>query len=145
MRVAISRTLPTCGSDPRRDESRRRLLHVAIHSALAHLIVLDLDEGVVPAFGANGEARDAERARKGARSRCCRRLSQADAREEGVGGGKHLRRWPVTTIEVPHQVIVRPKQRSWRRRWTLVEHLLHPLLLLERVQRIATEAKANGP
>src|SRR5579872_5725139 len=104
------------------------LLHVPIHPALAHLISLDFDEGVMPALRAHAKTRRSQRARESPRSRFRLRLRETDAREEVVGRGEHLRRRSMTAIEVPHcrMSFGRSEALGRRRRLAFVQDVLHP-------------------
>src|SRR5947209_17109221 len=121
------------------------LLDVSIHAALAHLVGLDLDECVVPAFSTHTQLRQAERAGEGASPRLGFDLREAYAWKERIGSGEDLRRRSMAAIEVPHSLFVRQTDYSRRRRRTLIHHLLHPFDLLERMERVATEAHPNRP
>src|SRR5262249_10621556 len=112
-----ARVLPGAATSVRRFERVRRVvravqldeepLDVPVHSTLPHLVGLDLDEGVVAAFGARPELHDAEGAGEGARPWRGRDLRETEVRKEPVRGGEHLCRRLVAAIEVPHRLALR--------------------------------------
>src|SRR5690348_2162891 len=76
-------------------------LHVAIEPALADLVGLDLDEGVVPTFGSHPHLHDAERPLVGAAPLTRHRAHESELPEEFIRqsqrlGGRELRAMKVT-------------------------------------------------
>src|SRR5438067_1690413 len=72
-------------------------LHVSIEATLAHLIGLDLHEGVMPPFRARRQLEGAELPRVGPRAGRGGVLRDADVRKEFVRGREHVGWRDVTT------------------------------------------------
>src|SRR5688500_12440516 len=81
-------------------------LHVAIETALPHLVRLDLDEGVVSSLGLDHELHDTQRAGERPRARGGRESGKADRRKEGISLAEDFVRREMRAIEVSHRVTV---------------------------------------
>ena len=134
-RESVARRQPVCrvvGAVKCNEE----FLDVSIETALAHLVGLDLHERVVSAFGAHRQAQRAERA-------CVRpRLRAPSCAARGRSPGRTRRRRrarPPVPCGCDRSVA------SGGVRGSFVEHVLHPVGALERMQRVAAEANRHRP
>src|SRR5262249_47561161 len=81
------------------------LLHVAIESALTHLVGLDLDEGVVAALRSRRELHRAQGTRIGSRPRRGHLLRDTNRGKEFIGDRERVSRRNVAAVEMSHRRI----------------------------------------